>query len=247
INTTLLVVDAMTGQEAVNVAQTFNEKIGIDGIVLSKLDGDSRGGAALSAKAVTGKPIIFAGMGEKLTDLEPFYPDRMASRILGMGDVLTLIDKAVEAQQEADEEKERQMAAKLKKGTFDFNMYLESMKQMRSMGGLGGILNMLPGMGKISYDQLPDEKELARMEAIVLSMTPRERENPKILSPQRKYRIAKGSGNDIAVVNRFIKQFEQTQKMMKQMGGMKRGRHGMGGLGGLMGGMPGMGRRGKYF
>ena len=201
IDETLLVVDAMTGQEAVNVA-------------------------------------------------EPFYPDRMASRILGMGDVLTLIDKAVEAKQEADEEKERQMAAKLKKGSFDFNMYLESMKQMRSMGGLGGILNMLPGMGKISDDQLPDEKELARMEAIVLSMTPRERENPKILTPQRKFRIAKGSGNDISVVNRFIKQFEQAQKMMKQMGGMKRGRHGMGALGGLMGmggGIPGMGRRGKFF
>ncbi|MBQ3790036.1 MAG: signal recognition particle protein [Lachnospiraceae bacterium] len=250
IDETLLVVDAMTGQEAVNVAETFNEKIGIDGIVLSKLDGDSRGGAALSARAVTGKPIIFAGMGEKLGDLEPFYPDRMASRILGMGDVLTLIDKAVEAKQEADEEKERQMAAKLKKGSFDFNMYLESMKQMRSMGGLGGILNMLPGVGKISDDQLPDEKELARMEAIVLSMTPRERENPKILTPQRKFRIAKGSGNDISVVNRFIKQFEQAQKMMKQMGGMKRGRHGMGALGGLMGmggGIPGMGRRGKFF
>ncbi|MCR5676078.1 MAG: signal recognition particle protein [Lachnospiraceae bacterium] len=250
VNTTLLVVDAMTGQEAVNVAQTFNEKIGVDGLVLSKLDGDSRGGAALSAKAVTGKPIIFAGMGEKLADLEPFYPDRMASRILGMGDVLTLIDKAVEAHKEADEAKEREMAARMQKGKFDFNMYLESMKQMRSMGGLGGILNMLPGMGgKISDDQLPDEKELARMEAIVLSMTPKERENPKLLTPQRKFRIAKGSGNDIAVVNRFIKQFEQAQKMMKQMGGMRRGRHGgMGGLGALMGGgMPNMGRRGKYF
>ena len=248
VNHTLLVVDAMTGQEAVNVAQTFNEKIGVDGLVLSKLDGDSRGGAALSAKAVTGKPIIYAGMGEKLADLEPFYPDRMASRILGMGDVLTLIDKAVEANKEADEAKERELAAKLQKGRFDFNMYLDSMKQMRNMGGLGGILNMLPGMGgKISDDQLPDEKELARMEAIVLSMTPKERENPKLLTPQRKFRIAKGSGNDIAVVNRFIKQFEQAQKMMKQMGGFKRGRHGgFGGLGALMGG--GMPRpRGKYF
>lgn len=250
VNKTLLVVDAMTGQEAVNVAQTFNERIGVDGLVLSKLDGDSRGGAALSARAVTGKPILFAGMGEKLSDLEPFYPDRMAGRILGMGDVLTLIDKAVEAGKEADEEKERQMAQKLKKGKFDFNMYLESMKQMRGMGGLGGILNMLPGMGKISDDQLPDEKELARMEAIVLSMTPAERENPKLLTPQRKFRIAKGSGNDIAVVNRFIKQFDQAQKMMKQMGGMRRGRHGFpGGLGSLMGGgMGGFGGpRGKYF
>ena len=246
INKTLLVVDAMTGQEAVNVAGTFDEKIGIDGIVLSKLDGDSRGGAALSARAVTGKPIIFAGMGEKLTDLEPFYPDRMAGRILGMGDMLTLIDKAMEANKEADEAKEREMAARLRKGQYDFNMYLESMKQMRGMGGLSGILNMLPGMGKISDADLPDEKELARMEAIVLSMTPKERENPKLLTPQRKFRIAKGSGNDIAVVNRFIKQFEQSQKLMKQMGGMKRSRHGgFGGLGGMMG--MGGGRRGKYF
>ncbi|MCR5178272.1 MAG: signal recognition particle protein [Lachnospiraceae bacterium] len=246
INKTLLVVDAMTGQEAVNVAGTFDEKIGIDGIVLSKLDGDSRGGAALSARAVTGKPIIFAGMGEKLTDLEPFYPDRMAGRILGMGDMLTLIDKAMEANKEADEAKEREMAARLRKGQYDFNMYLESMKQMRGMGGLSGILGMLPGMGKISDADLPDEKELARMEAIVLSMTPKERENPKLLTPQRKFRIAKGSGNDIAVVNRFIKQFEQSQKLMKQMGGMKRSRHGgFGGIGGMMG--MGGGRRGKYF
>ena len=244
VNKTLLVVDAMTGQEAVNVAGTFDEKIGIDGIVLSKLDGDSRGGAALSARAVTGKPIIFAGMGEKLSDLEPFYPDRMASRILGMGDMLTLIDKAMEANREADEARDREMAAKMRKGRYDFNMYLESMKQMRGMGGLGGILGMLPGMGKISDADLPDQKELDRMEAIVLSMTPKERENPKLLTPQRKYRIAKGSGNDIAVVNRFIKQFEQAQKMMKQMGGMKR-HGGPGALGGLMG--MGGGRRGKYF
>ncbi len=244
VNKTLLVVDAMTGQEAVNVAGTFDEKIGIDGIVLSKLDGDSRGGAALSARAVTGKPIIFAGMGEKLSDLEPFYPDRMAGRILGMGDMLTLIDKAMEANREADEARDREMAAKMRKGRYDFNMYLESMKQMRGMGGLGGILGMLPGMGKISDADLPDQKELDRMEAIVLSMTPKERENPKLLTPQRKFRIAKGSGNDIAVVNRFIKQFEQAQKMMKQMGGMKR-HGGPGALGGLMG--MGGGRRGKYF
>ncbi len=220
VHQSLLVVDAMTGQDAVNVAVQFNDKIGIDGIILSKMDGDSRGGAALSAKAVTGKPILYVGMGEKLTDLEQFYPDRMASRILGMGDVLSLIDKAVEAGAKMDAEKEKEMAQKMKKGKLDFDMYLESMKQMRSMGGLGSIMSMLPGMGKISDDQLPDEKELKRMEAIVLSMTPQERKNPKLMTPQRKYRIAKGSGNDIATVNRFIKQFEQSQKMMKQLPGM---------------------------
>ncbi|MCR5669383.1 MAG: signal recognition particle protein [Butyrivibrio sp.] len=237
VHQSLLVVDAMTGQDAVNVASEFNEKVGIDGIILSKMDGDSRGGAALSAKAVTGKPILYVGMGEKLSDLEQFYPDRMASRILGMGDVLSLIDKAVEANAEMDAEKERQMASKMKKGKIDFEMYLESMKQMRSMGGLGAIMGMLPGMGKISDDQLPDEKQLARMEAIVLSMTPQERQNPKLMSPQRKFRIAKGSGNDIADVNRFIKQFEQMQKMMKQMPGLMGGKKGrFGGLGRFPGG-----------
>jgi signal recognition particle subunit SRP54 len=228
VHQSLLVVDAMTGQDAVNVAVQFNEKVGIDGIVLSKMDGDSRGGAALSAKAVTGKPILFVGMGEKLSDLEQFYPDRMASRILGMGDVLSLIDKAVEASAEMDAEKEKEMAQKMKKGKLDFDMYLESMKQMRSMGGLSSIMNMLPGMGKISDDQLPDERELKRIEAIVLSMTPQERKNPKLMSPQRKYRIAKGSGNDIAAVNRFIKQFEQMNKMMKQMPGLLGGKRGFG-------------------
>ena len=221
VHHTLLVVDAMTGQEAVNVAEQFNEKVGINGIILSKMDGDSRGGAALSTKAVTGKPIIYVCMGEKLTDIEQFYPDRMASRILGMGDVLSLIDKAVEANQDRDIEKDREMASKMKKGKIDFEMYLESMKQMRNMGGLSAIMGMLPGMGKISDDQLPDEKKLARIEAIVLSMTPEERKNPKLMSPQRKFRIAKGSGNDIAEVNRFIKQFEQMQKMVKQMMGNK--------------------------
>ena len=221
----------------------------MDGIILSKLDGDTRGGAAISVKSVTGKPILFAGMGEKLSDLEPFYPDRMAGRILGMGDVLTLIDKAVEANQALDEEKEREMARKMNKGKFDFDMYLESMKQMRSMGGFGALLNMLPGMGKISEDQMPDEKQLAHMEAIVLSMTPKERANPKLMSPQRKLRIAKGSGNDIADVNRFIKQFEQMQKMMKQMGGMKKRRGGFGGFPGLggMGGFPGLGGGNRFF
>ncbi len=238
VHQSLLVVDAMTGQAAVDVAVQFNDRIGIDGIVLSKMDGDTRGGAALSARQVTGKPILYVGMGEKLSDLEQFYPDRMASRILGMGDVLSLIDKAVEANREMDEQKEREMASKMKKGKIDFEMYLESMKQMRNMGGLGAIMGMLPGMGKISDDQLPDEKQLARMEAIVLSMTPEERRNPKLMSPQRKFRIAKGSGNDIADVNRFIKQFEQMQKMMKQMPGMM-GRKGMRGLGGFgKGGFP---------
>ncbi|RKM57076.1 signal recognition particle protein [Butyrivibrio sp. X503] len=240
VNQTLLVVDAMTGQDAVNVASEFNEKVGIDGIILSKMDGDSRGGAALSTKAVTGKPILFVGMGEKLSDLEQFYPDRMASRILGMGDVLSFIDKAVEANAERDAEKDKEMASKMKKGKIDFEMYLESMKQMRNMGGLSSIMGMLPGMGKINDDMLPDEKKLAKMEAIVLSMTPAERKNPKLMSPQRKHRIAKGSGNDIADVNRFIKQFEQMQKMMKQMPGLMGGKRGgfgrMGGLGGMFGG-----------
>jgi signal recognition particle subunit SRP54 len=239
VHHTLLVVDAMTGQEAVNVAEQFNEKVGINGIILSKMDGDSRGGAALSTKAVTGKPIIYVGMGEKLSDLEQFYPDRMASRILGMGDVLSLIDKAVEANAERDEEKDREMVSKMKKGKIDFEMYLESMKQMRNMGGLASIMGMLPGMGKISDDQLPDEKQLARIEAIVLSMTPEERRNPKLMSPQRKFRIAKGSGNDIADVNRFIKQFEQMQKMMKQMPGLMGGKRGLGKFGNPFGGLGG--------
>ncbi len=236
VHQTLLVVDAMTGQDAVNVASEFNEKVGVDGIILSKMDGDSRGGAALSTKAVTGKPILYVGMGEKLSDLEQFYPDRMASRILGMGDVLSLIDKAVEANAQMDAEKEKEMAQKMKKGKLDFEMYLESMKQMRNMGGLGAIMGMLPGLGgKISDDQLPDEKKLAKMEAIVLSMTPEERKNPKLMSPQRKFRIAKGSGNDIADVNRFIKQFEQMNKMMKQMPGLMGKRGGFGKFGGLGG------------
>ena len=239
VHHTLLVVDAMTGQEAVNVAEEFNEKVGINGIILSKMDGDSRGGAALSTKAVTGKPILFVGMGEKLSDLEQFYPDRMASRILGMGDVLSLIDKAVEANAERDAEKDREMVSKMKKGKIDFEMYLECMKQMRNMGGLASIMGMLPGMGKISDDQLPDEKQLARIEAIVLSMTPEERRNPKLMTPQRKFRIAKGSGNDIADVNRFIKQFEQMQKMMKQMPGLMGGKRGFGKFGNPFGGFGG--------
>jgi signal recognition particle subunit SRP54 len=238
VHQTLLVVDAMTGQDAVNVAKEFDDKVGIDGVILSKMDGDSRGGAALSVKAVTGKPILYIGMGEKLSDLEQFYPDRMANRILGMGDVLTLIEKA-QQNLDIDEEKEKQMAARMKKGKFDFEDYLESMKQMRNMGGISSILGMLPGMGKQMGDieSMVDEKQLARMEAIVLSMTPQERQNPKLLNPSRKHRIARGAGVDIAVVNRFIKQFEQSQKMMKQLpgmiGGSKKGRGLFGGMGGM--------------
>ena len=237
VHQTLLVVDAMTGQDAVNVAKDFDEKVGIDGVILSKMDGDSRGGAALSIKAVTGKPILYIGMGEKLSDLEQFYPDRMANRILGMGDVLTLIEKA-QQNLDIDEEKEKQMAARMKKGKFDFEDYLESMKQMRNMGGLSSILGMMPGMGKQMADieSAVDEKQLARMEAIVLSMTPAERQNPKLLNPSRKHRIAVGAGVDIALVNRFIKQFEQSQKMMKQLPGMMGGKKGRG----LFGGMGGM-------
>ena len=222
VHQTLLVVDAMTGQDAVNVAGQFDEQIGIDGVVLTKLDGDTRGGAALSIKAVTGKPILYVGMGEKLSDMEQFYPDRMASRILGMGDVLSLIDKA-QASMDLDEEKGREMAGRRKKGKFDFEDYLESMKQMKNMGGLSSILSMLPGMGIKAGDleSMIDEKQLKHMEAIVLSMTVEERRNPKLLNPRRKHRIARGAGVDIAVVNRFIKQFEQSQKMMKQLGGGK--------------------------
>lgn len=227
VHQSLLVVDAMTGQEAVNVAKEFNEKVGVDGIVLSKMDGDTRGGAALSVKAVTGRPILFVSTGEKLNDIEQFYPDRMANRILGMGDVLTLIDKVAEANLEMDSDKEKEMASRLKKGKFDFEDYLESMNQMKKLGGLSSILGMMPGMGIKANDleSAVDEKQMARMEAIVLSMTPAERKNPKLLNPSRKHRIAKGAGVDIAVVNRFIKQFEQSQKMMKQLPGM------MGGLG----------------
>jgi signal recognition particle subunit SRP54 len=239
VHQTLLVVDAMTGQDAVNVAKEFDEKVGVDGIILSKMDGDTRGGAALSVKAVTGKPILYVGMGEKLSDLEQFYPDRMASRILGMGDVLSLIDK-VQANLDIDADKEKEMAGRMKKGKFDFEDYLESMKQMKKMGGLSAILGMMPGMGGKAGDieSMVDEKQLAHMEAIVLSMTPAERKNPKLLNPQRKFRIAKGAGVDIAVVNRFIKQFEQSQKLMKQFagGGKRKG----------FGGFPGMGGKGRF-
>ena len=224
VDQTLLTVDAMTGQDAVKVAEAFKDQIGIDGVILTKLDGDTRGGAALSVRAVTGKPILYAGMGEKLTDLEPFYPDRMASRILGMGDVLTLIDKA---QESIDEEEAAKLVQKVGKAQFDFNDYLTSISQMRKMGGLSDILSMLPGLGgkiqNIDMDQ--GEKQMMITEAMIYSMTPQERANPDILTPSRKNRIAKGSGLDISEVNRIVKQFEQTRKMMKQMPGMmKRGK-----------------------
>ena len=225
---TLLVVDSMTGQDAVNVAGTFDEKIGIDGVILTKLDGDTRGGAALSIRAVTGKPILYAGMGEKLSDLEQFYPDRMASRILGMGDVLTLIEKA---QTDLDEEKAKKLEEKMRKNEFDFEMYLESMSQMKKMGGLSSILGMMPGLGAgkmPDIDEAAAEKNMARTEAIIYSMTPQERQNPSLLNPSRKRRIAQGAGVDIAEVNRLVKQFEQAKKMMKQMPGMmKKGKRGM--------------------
>ena len=231
VHQTILVVDAMTGQDAVNVASSFNDKIGIDGVIVTKLDGDTRGGAALSIKAVTGRPILYVGMGEKLSDLEQFYPDRMASRILGMGDVLSLIEKAGA---ELDEEKAKKMADKMKKAQFDFEDYLDSMEQMRKMGGLSSIMGMLPGMGNLGgkmpdLDSEENEKKMAQMEAIIYSMTLEERRNPDLLNPSRKHRIAKGAGVDIADVNRMVKQFNESRKMMKKLPGM------MGGKGGKRG------------
>ena len=233
----ILVVDSMTGQDAVNVASTFVEKVGIDGVILTKLDGDTRGGAALSIRAVTGKPILYVGMGEKLSDLEQFYPDRMASRILGMGDVLTMIEKA---QESIDQEKSMQMVQKMKKNKFDFEDYLESMNQMKKMGGIGALLGMMPGMGGAQMKQIEDamdEKKMARIEAIILSMTKKERQNPEILNPSRKHRIAKGAGVDISEVNRLVKQFEQSKKMMKQMSGAMKGK-GKFGKKGMFGKLP---------
>ena len=226
IDNTLLVVDAMTGQDAVNVSQTFDEKIGIDGVILTKMDGDTRGGAALSIKAVTGKPILYVGMGEKLSDLEQFYPDRMASRILGMGDVLTLIEKA---EQLVDEEKAKELEKKFRKAEFGFDDYLEQMQQIKQMGSLEDIMGMIPGMGdQLKGAQMPDEKQIGRIEAIIYAMTPEERSNPSILNVSRKNRIAKGAGVNIAEVNRLVKQHEQSKKMMKQLTGMM-GKKGFGG------------------
>lgn len=236
VHQTILVVDAMTGQDAVNVAKEFHEKIGIDGVIVTKLDGDARGGAVLSVKAVTGKPVFYVGMGEKLSDLEVFHPDRMASRILGMGDVLSLIEKA-EAEIDIDEDKAREMSLKMKKAQFDFDDYLESIRQMRNMGGFSSVMSMLPGlgglpgMGKGRMKGLSDEqteqaeKNMARMEAMIYSMTPQERRDPDLLNPSRKHRIAKGAGVDISEVNRTVKQFNEAKKMMKMMGkgGKKRG------------------------
>lgn len=231
VTQTLLVVDAMTGQDAVNIAKGFNERIGIDGVILTKLDGDSRGGAALSVRAVTGVPILFAGMGEKLTDLDQFYPDRMASRILGMGDMLSLIEKAEAA---FDEQETKDMEERMKRNDINFDDYLMSMQQMRKMGGLAEMLKMMPGVN--TNGMVLDDSKLLKVEAMINSMTKKERKNPKILNPSRKNRIAKGAGVDIADVNRLVKQFEQMKKNFKQMGG----------IGGLMGGKKGRGMGGMF-
>ncbi len=220
IDQSVLVVDAMTGQDAVNVATTFNDKIGIDGVILTKLDGDTRGGAALSIKAVTGCPILYVGMGEKLSDLEQFYPDRMASRILGMGDVLTLIEKA---EAELDQEKAKEMERKFRKAEFDFNDFLDQMGHLKKMGGIQSILSMLPGMGIPDGIEI-DDSMFKGIEAIIYSMTLEERGNPAIINPSRKRRIAKGAGVDISEVNKLMKQYEQSKKMMKQMSGMMSGK-----------------------
>ena len=215
-NEILLVVDAMTGQDAVNVADSFNQQLGITGVVITKLDGDTRGGAALSIRQVTGAPIKFTGTGEKLTDLEVFHPDRMASRILGMGDMMTLIEKA---QQEYDEKQAEELARKMKENSFDFNDFIEQMDQVNNMGPIEDLIKMIPGMSQIPgiENVKVDPKQIARQKAIVLSMTKAERENPDLLNPSRRRRIAAGSGNSVVEVNRFIKQFKESQKMMQQM------------------------------
>lgn len=223
IHQSILVVDSMTGQDAVNVSEMFNNKIGIDGVILTKLDGDTRGGAALSIRAVTGRPILYVGVGEKLSDIEQFYPERMASRILGMGDILTLIDKA---QADFDETKAKDLERKIKKAEFDFNDYLEQMQQIKKMGGISDIMKMIPGMGNQLKDVEIDENELAGVEAIIYSMTKEERRNPEIINPSRKKRIAKGAGVDISEVNKLVKGFEQSKKMMKQFSGMMGGKGG---------------------
>ena len=246
VDWTILTVDAMTGQEAVNVSQSFSEDIGVDGVILTKCDGDTRGGAALSIKAMTGQPILFLGMGEKLSELEPFYPDRMAGRILGMGDVLSLIEKA---QSEIDEEKARESVRKLSKGQFNYDDFMEQMNQLQKLGGIAGILKMLPGMNKAmqGIDLEDSEKKMKQVKCIIQSMTFKERANPKLMNPSRKKRIASGAGVDISEVNRLVKQFEEMQKMMKQFGGGK-GKHGSPFGGGFPGmGMKGMGGKGFPF
>lgn len=231
VHQTILVVDAMTGQDAVNVAGMFNDKIGIDGVIITKLDGDTRGGAALSIRAVTGKPVLYVGMGEKLSDLEQFYPDRMASRILGMGDILSLIEKA---ETQVDEEKAKELSQKLRKAEFDYNDFLDQMNQVKKMGGMASILSMMPGMGQMK-DMDFDEKAMDRVEAIILSMTNKERLNPELMkNASRKQRVAKGAGVDITEVNRIVKQFDQMKKMMKQLPGMMGGGKRHGGLFGKM-------------
>lgn len=231
INQTILVADAMTGQDAVNVAGMFHEKVGIDGVILTKMDGDTRGGAALSIRSVTQRPILYVGMGEKLSDLEQFYPERMASRILGMGDILSLIEKA---EFEMDETKTKELSQKIRKAEFDYNDFLEQMRQIKKMGGMASILSMMPGMNQVKGSMDVDDKAMDRVEAIILSMTLAERQNPALLNPSRKQRIARGAGVDISEVNRIVKQFDQMKKMMKQLPGMMGGK-GKGGLGGLMG------------
>ncbi len=227
VDYTMLTVDAMTGQDAVSVAQDFSDKVGVDGLIVTKLDGDTRGGAVLSIKAVTGKPVYYAGMGEKLSDLQEFYPDRMASRIIGMGDVLSLIEKA---EQTADIEEQKKVSENLRKGQFTYDDFLTQMNQMKKMGGLASIMSMLPGMKGFDASSI-DQKQFDKIEAIILSMTKKERANPKLMSPSRKRRIANGAGVDIAEVNRMVKQFEQMQKLMKQMNGMRK----HGNLGNLFG------------
>ncbi len=243
----LLVVDAMTGQDAVNVASAFDEALGITGVILTKLDGDTRGGAALSVRAVTGKPIKFAGMGEKLDDLEVFHPDRMASRILGMGDVMSLIEKA---EQQVSEKEAEELARKLQEDKFDFNDLLDQFRQIQKMGDIKSLLGMIPGVGKQLKDVDIDPKQFARIEAIILSMTPAEREKPALMNPSRKRRIAAGCGQRVEDVNRLLKQYESMRQMMKQlkkMGKGKKGGHGRmpggfpGGMPPMPGGFPGMG------
>lgn len=222
----LLVVDAMTGQDAVNVAESFSGQVGVDGIIVTKLDSDTRGGAVLSVRKITGKPVKFVGMGEKMDDLEPFYPDRMASRILGMGDVLTLIEKAQSA---VDEEEAAKLEKKLRKMEFDLDDFLSQMQQVKKMGPLKNILGMLPGMGKLNLDDAEiDEKALGHVEAIIRSMTPKERHNPDLLNASRKRRIAAGSGRNVQEINRLLKQFEDMKKMMKQFTDTSKGKKGLG-------------------
>ena len=247
-NEIILVVDAMTGQDAVNVAESFDKTLGIDSVILTKLDSDTRGGAALSVLAVTGKPIKFVGIGEKLDEFEVFHPERMASRILGMGDMLTLIEKASE---NVDEEDAKRLARKVKdRGSFDLNDLLNQLKQIQKMGSIKSLLGMIPGLGNQIKDADIDERQFTRLEAIIQSMTPNEREKPNIINPNRKRRIALGSGTKVEDVNRLLKQYEQMNKMMKQMTNLSKGKMGRkkmrNMLGGLSGGMPGMPGNGGY-